>query len=503
LCVVKKEELLFNSHWLVTNNQNGTIPSELFAQTSFRSLSLVFGSLYGTIPTEIGKLTNVRVLQLAYQSLTGTIPEEIDRLTSMETINLFSNKLTGTIPANTFHGISGTNSLENIVFSINKLEGSIPDFDPQSEMKMLLLDDNLLTGTLPTSLFIQPALAEFNLQNNFLSGTIDPSIGALTSLTDLDFSNNDFSGTIPTRLALLENVKLCLFAGNDLTGMIPPKLGEMRSVEQLDLSSNQLTGAIPAELAFLAGLEELNLSSNMLTGSVPFELSELRKLALLLLEGTSVTEGLSTAFCNAEIVLTTNIHADCGGDVPEIECDCCTTCCEGEECELRLMGMCELTGGGFMIEEERGTSCACSDGGKTLTCSDSTCESCNADGSVCVTNNDYGYIFDETTGEEVSFRNTLQYVKGRDETIVFSRVFTEDTCEVTVNGEKCDFCGTITCASGYNGHTIQCENVGLGYSMKSCDPRVEPGFLEVFFIDDPSIGTGCPTIIINPEGVEE
>jgi hypothetical protein len=36
--------------------------------------------------------------------------------------------------------------------------------------------------------------------------------------------------------------------------------------------------------------------------------------------------------------------------------------------------MCELNGGGFMKEEAQGTSCACSEGGKTLTCSDSTCE---------------------------------------------------------------------------------------------------------------------------------
>jgi Leucine-rich repeat (LRR) protein len=484
------------------NNQNGTIPSELFAQTSFDSLSLVYGSLYGTIPTEIGQLTNVRVLQFAYQSLTGQIPEEIDRLTSMETLNLFSNKLTGTIPPNTFHGKSGKNRLENIVFSINKLEGTIPEFDPQSEMKLLLLDDNLLTGALPTSLFIQPALRELHVQNNFLSGTLDPSVGALTALTELHLSGNDFSGTIPTRLALLKNLKTCLLAGNALVGMIPSKLGEMRSVEQLDLSSNQFTGAIPVELAFLAGLEILNLASNELTGSVPLELSELRKLGKLFLQETSVTAGLSTAFCNDETILTTDIHADCGGDVPEIECDCCTTCCEGEECELSLIGMCELAGGGFMIEEERGTSCACSEGGKTLTCSDSTCESCNADGSVCVTNNDYGYIFDETTGEPVSFRNTFQYVKGRDETIVFSRVFSEEQCEVTVNGEKCDSCSTITCASGYNGYAVQCENVAPGYSMKSCEPRVEVGFLEVFFIDDPSIGTGCPPIIFNPEGVE-
>jgi hypothetical protein len=192
--------------------------------------------------------------------------------------------------------------------------------------------------------------------------------------------------------------------------------------------------------------------------------------------------------------LTTGIHADCGGDDPQIACDCCTGCCEGEECKFNLIGVCELNGLGFMKEEVRGTSCACSEGGKTLTCSDSTCESWNADGSVCVTNNDYGYIFDETTGEAVSFRNTLQYVEGRDETLIFSRVYSEFRCGVTVNGEKYDSCSTLTCFNGYHGHAIQYENVAPGYTINSCYPDDEVGFLEVFVFDDPSIGTGCPPI---------
>jgi hypothetical protein len=93
-------------------------------------------------------------------------------------------------------------------------------------------------------------------------------------------------------------------------------------------------------------------------------------------------------------------------------------------------------------------------------------------------------------------------VKGRDETIVFRRAFSEILYEVTVNGKKCDSCASMSCSSGYNGYSIQCENVAPGYSMNNCNPNAEVGFLEVFYFYDPSIGTGCPLIIINPE-VEE
>jgi hypothetical protein len=75
---------------------------------------------------------------------------------------------------------------------------------------------------------------------------------------------------------------------------------------------------------------------------------------------------------------------------------------------------------------------------------------------------------------------------------------------VTVNGVACDFCSTSTCSSGYHGHAIQCENVAPGYTLDSCHQRnANPGFLEVFFMHDPSIGTGCLPIIVNPEVVEE
>jgi hypothetical protein len=87
----------------------------------------------------------------------------------MDTLNLHASELSGTIPTNFFHGKSGTNcciSLENLVLSITKLEGPIPDLEPYSLLKLLHFDDNLLTGTIPTSLFNQPELARLNIKSN-------------------------------------------------------------------------------------------------------------------------------------------------------------------------------------------------------------------------------------------------------------------------------------------------------------------------------------------------
>jgi hypothetical protein len=162
---------------------------------------------------------------------------------------------------------------------------------------------------------------------------------------------------------------------------------------------------------------------------------------------------------------------------------------------LSVPAICETKRAGFELAPERGATCTCSEDGTSLACTDTTCQSCNFDSSVCAVNTDYGYTLDEITGETTSFRNVLQYVKGRNETITYKRDFKDDRCEVEVNGEKCQDCHVKLCANDFEGITVSCLNLEGGFAIQTCD-IVEAGYLEVFYLVNPSELSGCAPLVM-------
>ena len=100
-------------------------------------------------------------------------------------------------------------------------------------------------------------------------------------VTKLYLQENVLSGQIPTELGSLSNLENLVLWGNELTGTIPTKLGSLANLELLSVSDNQLTGTIPTELGSLANLEELYLWGNELTGTIPAELGSLANLVQL------------------------------------------------------------------------------------------------------------------------------------------------------------------------------------------------------------------------------
>ena len=93
-------------------------------------------------------------------------------------------------------------------------------------------------------------------------------------VTNLDLNDNQLSGTIPTQLGNLANLEELLLTRNQLSGEIPPELGSLANLEWLRLNNNQLTGEIPAELGRLTNLTVLRLAGNQLTGCVPASLQD-------------------------------------------------------------------------------------------------------------------------------------------------------------------------------------------------------------------------------------
>ena len=162
--------------------------------------------------------------------------------------------------------------------------------------KILFLNNNQLSGAIPTQLGNLTALIDLHLNNNQLSGSIPTELGNLTALRDLRLNDNQLSGTIPTQLGNLADLYWLYLNGNQLSGSIPTELGNLTSLDHLRLDDNQLSGEIPTQLGNLTNLQWLLLSYNALSGAVPSKLGDLTRLAFFYLHENQLEDPLPATF---------------------------------------------------------------------------------------------------------------------------------------------------------------------------------------------------------------
>ena len=71
-------------------------------------------------------------------------------------------------------------------------------------------------------------------------------------------------------------------------------------------------------------LEHLYLEDNAFEGSVPPELGELTNIRKMVLHSNDLTGEVDARICKlADELFLTQLSVDCGGDEPNVFCDCC------------------------------------------------------------------------------------------------------------------------------------------------------------------------------------
>lgn len=209
-------------------------------------LSIENLTLSGTINGPLfASMGNVWVgLVLVNASLTGTIPSEILQLPSLRFLRLDNNLLSGTLPSEP----SGVAMVD------------------------LRVTRNLLSGTIPKAyLFGMPSIVRLYLGDNRFSGSL-PAVGVYPpQLDSLLVNDNALSGSLPTRLSLWSNSgKWFTVASNFLTGSLPSNIfsAGRGSFAYFRVDDNQLSGTVPSDLATQTSLRALNLSLNSFSGAV-------------------------------------------------------------------------------------------------------------------------------------------------------------------------------------------------------------------------------------------
>jgi len=180
---------------LGTNNVECIPPMELFLLPDLKKLSLYGNSvkmsffliekatkleelvLDRTATDElkgIEKAPNLKRLSLRDCDIDGKFPSELLALTSLEYLSLAENRITGTLPGN----LSGLNNLEVLVLKDNEFMGGLDNANFPASLKMIDLSGNNLDGPVPL---------------NFLENLHSYEL-------DLDLSDNLLTGTVPSTL---------------------------------------------------------------------------------------------------------------------------------------------------------------------------------------------------------------------------------------------------------------------------------------------------------------
>jgi len=189
-------------------------------------------------------------------------------------------------------------------------------------VESILLEANKLNGTVPSSIYNLPLLAEVNFQRNDVFVTFDnienatgtlkamylsqakidslEKLALATNLTILHMSRTGLTGPFPEELFALTNLQELLLGENAITGTLPKKIETLIHMERFDVMKNNFTGKLPS-FRQMKKLRILDLAANGWTGTLPASLykqKELQVLSIFGIDGNGNLTGPLLDFAN-------------------------------------------------------------------------------------------------------------------------------------------------------------------------------------------------------------
>jgi len=181
---------------------NGSIPS--YSASSLRSLDVRYNNLSGVLPYLPPSIESFSAD--GNTGITGEIPMSWSYHSFLSTISLQQCSLSGELPS------SLPSTIKVAWLNGNNFTGDIPSYN-DTTLQWLYVSDNSLER-LPDNPPL--TLIRFHASNNNLRGNISDNFGNLSLLEQLVLEDNHLTGTIPSSLFTLPSMSMLYLRNNDL-----------------------------------------------------------------------------------------------------------------------------------------------------------------------------------------------------------------------------------------------------------------------------------------------
>ncbi|KAK9941395.1 hypothetical protein M0R45_017998 [Rubus argutus] len=206
-------------------------------------LSLASSFVGEELPADLGTVgfdgfQNLRVLDLSSCNLTGHIPLWLSKLKQLEILDMSLNRFTGSIPS----WMATLPRLYSISMESNLLSGELPK--ELWTLPMLVSEQTaakVAHNSLELPIFYPIVNHTIPLQYNYL--LYFPSV--------IYLNDNSLSGNIPSEIGQLQLLQPLDLSANKFSGHIPDQISNLKRMEELDLSMSHFSGEIPASFASL------------------------------------------------------------------------------------------------------------------------------------------------------------------------------------------------------------------------------------------------------------
>lgn len=293
---------------LSDNKFYGPIPSRVHDLYGLNHLNLSLNDFEGWYPSGIRNLNQLKVLDVHSNRLSGDVKNFFAEMQNVEYIDLSHNLFAGGLPTSTQNVSSLGNTLQYLNLSDNKLDGGLPSADTFAlfrSLQILDLGGNFITGELPSFVSLSN-LKVLRVSNNQLSGAVpEELLTSLIPLQELDLSVNGFTGSLAGFNS--STLQIVNISYNALKGSLPSSMGGCLIV---DLSRNMMSGDISMLQNWGSALKVLDLSSNTLNGNLPELGSKFQGLNFLRISNNSLAGNLPHAWNSFSSLMTVDLSAN-------------------------------------------------------------------------------------------------------------------------------------------------------------------------------------------------
>ena len=203
-------------------------------------------------------------IRLNFNNLTGQIPN-LTALTNLQLLYLNDNFLTGEIRTANI-----PKSVGQLNLSTNRFTGQVPDFSDFTSLTILFLGTQRIEGLRADQTLIEKlptSLTWVSLTGIHIGGPL-PDFSALSGLHFLELTRTGLSGAIdPARIPT--SVSYLYLRENDFSGELPDFSGLSNRIEAFLLNDNRLSGEIDLAKLPSGYIQILNLSDNEFSGELP------------------------------------------------------------------------------------------------------------------------------------------------------------------------------------------------------------------------------------------